>query len=178
MSRIAKKLTMIPAGVTVSVSDGVITVKGPKGESKRTIRPSVIDVAVEGDQVTFTKKEETLFSKALWGTYAAHVNNMMAGVTEGYSKILEIEGVGYRWELKGKSIEMQVGFSHSVTLAIPEGIDVAIEKSTLTVSGIDKEAVGHFAAKVRDVKKPEPYKGKGIRYRGEYVRRKQGKKTV
>jgi large subunit ribosomal protein L6 len=115
-------------------------------------------------------------SKALWGTYAAHLLNMIKGVTEGFKKVLEIEGVGYRAEAQGNKIKLAVGFSHPVELVAPEGVQVATEKGTITVTGIDKEVVGQFAADIRKVKKPEPYKGKGIRYLGEYIIRKQGKK--
>jgi large subunit ribosomal protein L6 len=115
---------------------------------------------------------------ALWGTYAAHLRNMIAGVTEGYTRILEIEGVGYRAEVKGNDLVLSVGFSHLVPLAIPEGITAEVLKNVITLTGSDKDALGQFAANVRKVKKPEPYKGKGIRYRGEFIIRKQGKKAV
>ena len=138
-----------------------------------------ISVTIEGKVVTFAKTKENPKSKALWGTYAAHLLNMIKGVTEGFKKVLEIEGVGYRAEAQGPNkIKLSVGFSHPVELVAPEGVQVATEKGTITITGIDKEVVGQFAADIRKVKKPEPYKGKGIHYLGEYIIRKQGKKGV
>lgn len=176
MSRLGKQPVIIPAGVTV-VSDGaVITVTGPKGTLKRAVRPDVIITITEG-VVTLTPGT-TSEAKALWGTYAAHIRNMIKGVTEGFTKILDIEGVGYRAEVKGTTLNLTVGFSHPVHLAIPEGITALVEKTAITLSGADKDLLGQFAANVRKVKKPEPYKGKGIRYRGEFIIRKQGKKAA
>ena len=178
MSRLAKQPIEAPSGVTVTFVDGVLTVKGPKGELSRPISKEVV-FEVEGQTVTVKKTEETKQANALWGTYASHLQNMITGVTEGFSKNLEIEGVGYRAEAQGdKKIKLNVGFSHPVELDAPEGISIAVEKNVITISGIDKDAVGQFAANVRKVKKPEPYKGKGIRYQGEYIIRKQGKKAV
>jgi len=180
MSRLSKEPTKIPAGVTITLDEkGTMIVKGPKGELTRSFKLDVIKVTVGGDTVAFAPVKETIFSKALVGTYAAHVRNMIVGVTEGYVKKLEVEGVGYRWEMKGKKLVMQLGFSHPVEVEIPEEIKVEVGSQTeMTISGIDKELVGQFAAKVRSQKKPEPYKGKGIRYEGEYIRRKQGKRAV
>lgn len=177
MSRLAKQPIEIPSGVTVTFTVPTMTVKGPKGELKRDFRDE-ISIVVGDKDITITPNGNSVFIRSLLGTYGSHIRNMMVGVTEGYKKDLEVEGVGYRWALSGKKIEMQLGFSHPVIMEVPEGIDVSIEKSTMSVSGIDKEAVGSFAAKVRSQKKPEPYKGKGIRYVGEYIRRKQGKKAV
>ena len=130
------------------------------------------------DDFSFEKKEDTVFSRALIGTYASHIKNMVTGVTEGFEKKLIVEGVGFRSEVKGANLEMQLGFSHPVIMAIPEGITTTAEKNLITVTGIDKEKTMQFAAQIRAKKKPEPYKGKGIRYEGEIIRRKQGKRAV
>jgi large subunit ribosomal protein L6 len=177
MSRLGKKPVALPAGVTATIADGVLTVTGPKGALTRAIRPEVTLTIADG-VVTLTPKAGNELAKKLWGTYAAHVRNMITGVTEGYTRILELEGVGYRAEVKGKQIVLSVGFSHQVSLNIPEGVGATIEKSVVTLTGIDKDVLGQFAANVRKVKKPEPYKGKGIRYRGEFIIRKQGKKAA
>lgn len=177
MSRIGKQPIAIPKGVEASFSAGVLTVKGPKGTLSRKIDDAV-NVAIENDSIVVSLKKENDESSAIWGTVAAHANNMVEGVTAGFTKVLEIEGVGYRAELKGKDLVLSVGFSHPVALAIPEGVSAAVEKGVITLTGNDKEVVGQFAADVRKVKKPEPYKGKGIHYRGEYIIRKQGKKAV
>jgi large subunit ribosomal protein L6 len=176
MSRLGKIPVAIPAGVEVTLTEGVLTVKGSKTTLSRPVTNDV-NFAIEADNVTLTPGE-TPAAKAMWGTYAAHLRNMIVGVTEGFTKILEIEGVGYRAEVKGKEIILNVGFSHPVNLDIPEGITVEVVKSVITLTGSDKDALGQFAANVRKVKKPEPYKGKGIRYQGEYIIRKQGKKAV
>ncbi len=176
MSRLGKQPVIIPAGVTVASDAGVITVTGPKGTLKKTMRPDV-NIAIEEGVVTLTPGT-TVAAKALWGTYAAHIRNMIKGVTQGFIKILDIEGVGYRAEVKGAMLNLSVGFSHPVHLPIPEGITALVEKSAITLSGADKDVLGQFAANVRKVRKPEPYKGKGIRYRGEYIIRKQGKKAA
>lgn len=177
MSRLGKIPLQIPDGVTVAYNDGVLTVTGPKGELSKSIRERDVKVNVTEQEVTFIP-QDTEKAPALWGTYAAHCKNMVAGVTEGFSKTLEIEGVGYRAEVKGDILVLNLGFSHPVELAIPEGLTVAVEKNTITVSGIDTERLGQFAADVRAVRPPEPYKGKGIHYQGEYIIRKQGKKAV
>jgi len=176
MSRLGKIPVVIPAGVTVTFADGVLKVQGQKATLTREMKGDVAVVVADGT-VTF-KPGTTAEAKALWGTYAAHARNMITGVTVGYTKILEIEGVGYRAEVKGNDIVLSVGFSHPVNLAIPEGIKAEVVKSVITLTGYDKEALGQFAANVRKVKKPEPYKGKGIRYKGEFIIRKQGKKAV
>lgn len=176
MSRLGKQPIAIPSGVEISLADGMLTVKGSKATLSRPVKPDV-DIKIEGSEVILTPGD-TPAAKALWGTYAAHLRNMITGVTEGFTKILEIEGVGYRAEVKGKEVVLNVGFSHPVILEIPEGVSVEVVKSVITITGSDLEEVGQFAANVRKVKKPEPYKGKGIRYRGEYVIRKQGKKAV
>lgn len=177
MSRLGKQPITLPAGVEASFSGGVLTVKKGGVELSREVKPAV-NVAIEGNIMTFTPADESDEARALWGTYAAHARNMVAGVSEGFKKVLEIEGVGYRAELKGNKLVLLMGFSHPVEMEIPAGLTVTVEKNVVTVSGHDKEAVGQFAANVRKVKKPEPYKGKGIRYQGEYIIRKQGKKAV
>ena len=176
MSRLGKIPVVIPANVTVTRENGVLTVKGPKGTLTKEMKDDVF-FTFEGNTLTLAPGK-TDAAKALWGTYAAHVRNMITGVTEGYIKILEIEGVGYRAEIKGKDISMNLGFSHPVIIPIPEGITAEVVKNVITLGGADKDALGQFAANVRKVKKPEPYKGKGIRYRGEFIIRKQGKKAA
>ena len=176
MSRLGKIPVVIPAGVTVTLNEGVMTVVGPKGTLTRSVRPDVI-ITVGESEVVFAPGA-TVEAKALWGTYAAHLRNMIVGVTTGFTKILEIEGVGYRAEVKGNTIVLNVGFSHPVVLEIPAGITALVEKGVVTLAGFDKDLLGQFAANVRGVKKPEPYKGKGIRYRGEFIIRKQGKKAA
>lgn len=177
MSRLGKLPVTIPAGVTVTLEGGVLKVKGSKGELSRKVDQKHVTFTIEGDTITLapTKTEQ---APALWGTYAAHLRNMIQGVTEGFTKILEIEGVGYRAEVKGSDLVLNVGFSHQVPMAVPAGIEAKVEKNVITLTGPDNEALGQYAANVRDVRPPEPYKGKGIRYRGEYIIRKQGKKAV
>lgn len=177
MSRIGKNPILIPAGTDVSVASHEITVKGKGGTLKRMLHPA-ISIKVEGSQVVVAPARQDRLGRSLWGTYASHVKNMIAGVNTPFVKKLQVEGIGYRAELAGKQLKLQVGFSHPVLLNIPQGITAAIEKNVITVSGADKEQVGEFAASVRAVKKPEPYKGKGIRYEGEVVRQKQGKKAA
>ncbi len=177
MSRIAKKPIPVPAKTTVSVESGRVLVKGPLGELSRPFHAN-LNASVGESEVLLTPKRNDSATKALWGSQASHLKNMIEGVTKGFEKKLEIEGVGYRFELTGDKLKLSIGFSHPVLLGIPEGIAAKVEKSILTISGTDKEKVGQFAAVVRSMKKPEPYKGKGIHYIGEVIRRKQGKKTV
>lgn len=176
MSRIGNKLITIPEKVTVEVADGnEVTVKGPKGSLTRTFS-TLMDIAVEDGVVTVKRPNDDKHTKQLHGTTRALINNMVIGVSQGYSKELELVGIGFRANIKGKKLTMQVGYSHPCELDIPEGIDVTVDKNTnIKVSGIDKQAVGEFAADIRAVRKPEPYKGKGIRYVGEHIRRKEGK---
>ena len=176
MSRLGKQPVSIPSGVTVAIDGEAVTVTGPKGTLTRVIKSDVTVKQEENNLILTPSGSED--SKALWGTYAAHLRNMIKGVTEGFTKILEIEGVGYRAEVRGTELVLSVGFSHPVPLVIPAGITALVEKSVITLSGYDKDALGQFAANVRKVRKPEPYKGKGIRYRGEFIIRKQGKKAV
>ncbi len=178
MSRIGKQIIEIPQGTTVSVDGEMCTVKGPKGELKKAFRDDVV-ITIDGDKITFVPKDmKSKLGNALWGTYASIMKNMIQGVNTPYSKKLEIQGVGYKVEMNGKQLKFALGFSHDVVVDIPEALEVVVEKNTISVTGIDKEEVGRFAANVRALKKPEPYKGKGIRYDGENVRRKQGKKSV
>ena len=177
MSRIAKKPITIPQGVTVSVLDSTVTVKGKGGELKRTFRP-LVSIKTDATSVMLEPATDTRLSKVLWGTYAAHIRNMMKGVAQPFVKQLLIEGVGYRANVQGNKIVLSIGFSHPVEREIPAGLIVTSEKGVITVTGIDKEMVGQFAANLRALKVPEPYKGKGIRYSDEVVRRKQGKKVV
>jgi large subunit ribosomal protein L6 len=177
MSRIGKQPISIPGGVEASIKDGVFTVKGPKGALSRAVRNEV-SVTIAENVITLTPARESDLARALWGTYASHIMNMIEGVTKGFEKKLEIEGVGYRGEVKGKKFVLAIGFSHPVEIDIPEGIVVSVEKGVFTINGIDKDVLGQFAATVRGMKEPEPYKGKGIRYQGEYIIRKQGKKAV
>lgn len=177
MSRTGKKLIAIPAGTEISVSGGEIIVKGKGGTLKRAMH-SEVSVTVDGKSVSVTPVSQSRLARALWGTYAAHVRNMLQGVGQPFVKKLQIEGIGFRAELSGKTLSLQIGFSHPVKVAIPEGLTVVVEKNIITISGSDRERVGQFAASVRALKKPEPYKGKGIRYEGEVVRKKQGKKVT
>lgn len=176
MSRLGKLPVTIPSGVTVTFENGLLTVKGPKATLSREVKKDV-DIKIDGNTITLIPGK-TDSAAALWGTYASHLRNMLKGVTEGYTRILEIEGVGYRAEVKGSEIVLSMGFSHPVPLTIPAGITAEVQKNIITLSGADKDALGQFAANVRKVKEPEPYKGKGIRYKGEFILRKQGKKAV
>lgn len=176
MSRLAKK--PIAAGkTTVSVAGGVLTVKGTKGSLTKRVHPSV-QIAVDAGGVMITPKDSSRLAKALTGTYASHVKNMVQGVETPYQKKLILDGVGYKMEVKGKDVVLTVGFSHTVPLAIPEGVTATVEKNVMKLESIDKEVLGQFAANIRRVKPPEPYLGKGIHYEGEVIRRKQGKKAV
>jgi len=177
MSKIGKNAITIPEKTEVTLGHGTVSVKGPLGTIEKPVH-SMVTISVAEGQVTVKPVNTSKLSRSLWGTYAAHLKNMIAGVNKKYEKKLTLEGIGYRVELQGKSLKFLVGFSHPVLLAIPQGLEVAVEKNAMTVSGIDKDAVGQFAANIRAVKKPEPYKGKGIRYVGEYVRQKQGKKVT
>jgi len=177
MSRIGKKPIEILKGVDVKVENNTVTVKGPKGELQRDV-PLEIKIEIKDNQIFVSPGKETKRSKAFWGLFRSLIFNMVEGVTSGYEKKLEIHGVGYKANLEGEDLILSVGFSHPVKIDKVEGIKFLVEKSIITVSGIDKELVGQIAAKIRKVKKPEPYKGKGIRYLGEEVRRKTGKKAA
>ena len=177
MSRIGKQEIIIPAGIKITQSGDILTVVGPKGSVSKVFRDD-ITITLSDKGVLLDIKRNDKFSKALWGTYASHIKNMIQGVTTPYQKKLVLEGVGFKSEVKGKELHLALGFSHPVIVKIPEGITMKAEKNLLSVEGIDKELVGSFTAGVRALKKPEPYKGKGMRYENEVIRRKQGKKTV
>ena len=177
MSRVGKKTIEIPQGVEISIENNLVKVKGPKGELERYIRPE-IKIEKKDNQIVVSPDKETKRTNALWGLSRTLIFNMIEGVTKGYEKKLEIQGVGYKVNLEGEDLILNVGFSHPVKIEKVEGIKFETEKNIITVSGIDKELVGQIAAKIKKVKKPEPYKGKGIRYLGEEVRRKAGKKAV
>jgi len=177
MSRIGKQEIKIPAKTEVLLENDTVRVKGPNGELSKKVRPN-ISIEIKEGKVILNKKDETLESKALWGTYASHIMNMIAGVNTPFQKQLIIEGIGYKATLSGDNVLLNIGFSHPVNVKIPHGLKVLIEKGLITISGNDKEAVGQFAAIIKSKKKPEPYKGKGIRYVGEVIKRKEGKKTV
>jgi large subunit ribosomal protein L6 len=177
MSRIGKQQLSIPAGVTVTFDAHAVRVKGPKGELTRSLRDEIV-FKQENGIITSEPRRNDKFSRSLWGTYMSHVQNMITGVVTPFEKKLLVEGVGFKWDVKGSDLNLSLGFSHPVVMAIPAGLTVVAEKGTLTITGTDKEAVGLFANKVRSLKKPEPYKGKGIRYSTEVIRRKQGKKSA
>lgn len=177
MSRIGKNAIKIPAGTDVSVSGDAITVKGKGGTLKRALH-RMVKISVANGEVKVEPASNARLANALWGTYAAHVRNMVSGVNTPFVKKLQIEGIGYKAELQGKNIKLALGFSHPVIVGIPEGVETKVEKNIVTISGADKEKVGQFAASIRALKKPEPYKGKGIRYEGEVVREKDGKKAA
>ena len=177
MSRIGKQEIVIPAGVEVTQSGPVFTVKGPKGTIVKNFRDDVT-IKIADKIITLSVSRNDKFSKAIWGTYASHIKNMITGVETPYVKKLILEGVGFKSEVKGKELHLALGFSHPVVVKIPEGLTVTAEKNNLTFTGVDKEMVGSFTAEVRAMKKPEPYKGKGFRYDDEVIRRKQGKKTA
>lgn len=177
MSRIGKKIIEIPSGTTVEVTDGVITVKGSKGTLTRDLNPKV-EISIEGNQASVLPVDNDLPTQALWGTFSSLLQNMVTGVNTPFERKLVVEGVGYRAEMQGSDLVLNVGYSHPVKMSLPEGLSATVEKNVITIFGIDKESVGQFAATVRASRKPEPYKGKGIRYEDEVVRRKQGKKSV
>ena len=178
MSRIGKKPIEIPQGVEVSIKDSIVKVKGGKGEIEQVI-PSGVFVEIKDGQVVVSIKEQSKKNSALWGLIRALLQNAVMGVSQGFEKQLEIIGVGYRANMKGdKLLDLAMGFSHPVEMPVPEGLQLKVEKNIITISGINKEKVGQFAAEIRAVRKPEPYKGKGIRYLGEKVRRKEGKKAA
>ena len=180
MSRLAKKPIEIPNGVNANLQDNILSISGPKGELKRSFRTDIINIEINtGDNtIKLSKTRNDKFANSLIGTYASHIKNMIKGVVDGFEKELEIHGVGYKWSVSGNKIVMSVGFSHDVEMDIPEGIDVSVEKNNMKVSGIDIEAVTGFAAKIKAIKKPDAYKGKGIRYKDERIILKEGKKAA
>lgn len=176
MSRIGRMPIAVPAGVTVDIAENnKVTVKGPKGELTRVL-PEAMDIKKDGEEIVVTRPNDLKKNKALHGLTRTLIYNMVVGVTEGYEKVLEVNGVGYRAQKQGKKLVLSLGYSHPVEMEDPEGITVEVPNQTeLVVKGIDKQLVGNYAAKIRDWRKPEPYKGKGIKYAGEYIRRKEGK---
>ncbi|MBX9814237.1 MAG: 50S ribosomal protein L6 [Proteobacteria bacterium SG_bin5] len=176
MSRIGKKAVAIPAGVTANIADGVISVKGPKGALSMPLADEIV-YAIEDGAISVKPANDTKRARAFWGMQRTLVANLMQGVTQGFSKVLEINGVGYRAAAQGRNLNLQLGYSHHVNYAIPEGIEIKTpDQTTVEISGIDKQKVGQVAAEIRRWRKPEPYKGKGIKYRGEFIFRKEGKK--
>src|SRR5665213_3514361 len=176
MSRIGKKAISVPTGVTVAVDGQNVSVKGPKGELSWTVSDEIA-VKHEAGEISFAPRDESSRARAMWGLSRTLVNNMVVGVTDGYQQTLELVGVGYRAALKGQSLSMQLGFSHEVDVPAPDGITFAVPRPVeIRIAGIDKQLVGETAARIRKIRPPEPYKGKGVRYAGERVRRKEGKK--
>lgn len=175
MSRIGRKAVAIPSGVTVDVKGSEVSAKGPKGSISWTVHPA-IEIAVEGSEVQVTRANEERIARQMHGTARQLIQNMVHGVTEGFTRALEIVGVGYNAKVQGKKVVLQIGFCHPVDMVIPEGLTVECPSNTrIVISGVDKQSVGQFAANIRRVRPPEPYKGKGIRYEGEQVRRKAAK---
>ncbi len=176
MSRIGKRPVSIPSGVSAEIANGTLTVKGPKGTLSLSMRDE-ISYTVDGDAISVKPANDSKSARAFWGMQRTLVDNLITGVTDGYTKVLEITGVGYRANSQGKNLKLQLGYSHDVDFAIPEGIEIKTpDNTTIEISGIDKQQVGQVAAEIRRWRKPEPYKGKGIKYRGEYIFRKEGKK--
>ena len=179
MSKIGKKPIQVPKGVDIKVIGNLVTAKGPKGELKKDF-DQTIDISVNGNEIVLKLKKETNDKKvlALWGLTRSLIDNMVRGVSEGFEKGLEFEGVGYKANVKGNDLELNLGYSHPITVKAPPGISFKVEKNTIKVIGIDKELVGHVAALIRSKRLPEPYQGSGIKYAGEVIRRKAGKKAA
>jgi len=175
MSRIGRMPIAVPAGVTVEIAENNhVTVKGPKGTLERTL-PSEMEIKLEGDVITVTRPNDLKKMKSLHGLTRTLINNMVVGVTDGYTKVLEVNGVGYKASKAGKTLTLNLGYSHPVVMEDPEGIESTVADNKITITGIDKEKVGQYAAEIRDKRRPEPYKGKGIKYADEVIRRKVGK---
>lgn len=175
MSRIGKKTIQIPSGVTATLSENVLTIKGPKGTLTRVIHPAVtVDVSGNEIKVDVVNKEDKK-ERSLWGTFSAHASNMVEGVTKGFKKQLEVNGVGYRVAMQGRDLKLELGFSHSVVFKIPAEVTASVEKNMITLESSDVELLGQTAAEIRSLRKPEPYKGKGVKYATETIRRKAGK---
>ncbi len=174
MSRIGKKPIQIPKGVTIDLKNDLLSIKGPKGDLQRKIHPK-ISLQMDDNQILISVKDEDRETRALHGLYGALIANMVTGVSEGFERVLEIVGIGYRAELSGSVATFHLGYSHPIKYELPKGVDAKIEKTKITLTGIDKEVLGMTAAKIRSFRKPEPYKGKGITYAEEYIRRKAGK---
>ena len=177
MSRIGKKPINIPEKTEIKQEGSVITVKGSKGELTRSFR-SEVDIKIDGNIITLNPTNNSKFARSLWGTYGSHLSNMIHGVNNLFEKKLIVKGVGYKSDVVGDKLILSLGFSHKIELDIPKDLEVDAKKDTITISGIDKESVGQFASQIRSYRKPEPYKGKGIRYENEIIRRKEGKKTA
>jgi large subunit ribosomal protein L6 len=176
MSRIGKKAVAIPSGVTANVEGQTVKIKGPKG-AMQVVLPDDVAATMDKGAIKLDPRGESKRARSLWGTSRTLVNNLIAGVTKGFEERLEINGVGFRAAVQGRSLQIQLGFSHDVNFPIPEGITIATPKPTeIVVTGIDKQKVGHVAAEIRGFRPPEPYKGKGVKYVGEYIFRKEGKK--
>ncbi|MEE4289360.1 MAG: 50S ribosomal protein L6 [Erythrobacter sp.] len=176
MSRIGKRPVAIPSGVTANIDNGLLSVKGPKGTLTLGLS-DLVEYKLEDGAISVNPANDSQKARAYWGMQRTLVANLVDGVTEGFTKTLEISGVGYRANAQGRTLRLQLGFSHDVDLPVPEGLEVKTpDQTTIEISGIDKQAVGQFAAEIREFRKPEPYKGKGIKYRGEYIFRKEGKK--
>ena len=176
MSRIGKRPVPLPAGVTATTEGETLSVKGPKGQLQLQMRDE-ISYEIGDDGIVVKPANETKQARAFWGMQRTLVDNLVTGVSEGFSKVLEISGVGYRAQAQGKNLRLQLGYSHDVNFPVPDGIEVKTpDQNTVEISGIDKQKVGQVAAEIRRWRKPEPYKGKGIKYRGEYIFRKEGKK--
>ncbi len=175
MSRIGKQIIEIPSGVTATLAEGVLTIQGSKGTLTRDIHEKVMIHIADNNVTVDVAKKEDKKERSLWGTFASHVANMITGVTDGFRKQLEVNGVGYKVVMQGKDIKLDVGFSHSVVYKMPEQVLAKVEKNVITLESSDKEALGATAAEIRAIKKPEPYKGKGIKYIDEVIRRKAGK---
>ena len=177
MSRIGKKPIPLPTGVTATVESGMLTVKGPKGQLAMQLLDDLVKYEIAEGEIRVTPLVDAQRNRAAWGMQRTLVQNLVTGVTEGFTKVLEITGVGYRAQAQGKNLRLQLGYSHDVNFQVPEGVDVKTpDQTTVEISGIDKQQVGQVAAEIRRWRKPEPYKGKGIKYRGEYIFRKEGKK--
>ncbi|MCL6739677.1 50S ribosomal protein L6 [Sphingomonas sp. RB56-2] len=177
MSRIGKKPVATPAGVTATIEGQTLTVKGPKGTLSMQLLDDLVKYEVGEGEIRVTPLVDAQRNRAAWGMQRTNVQNLVTGVTEGFSKVLEITGVGYRAQAQGKNLKLQLGYSHDVNVAVPEGLEVKTpDNTTVEISGIDRQKVGQLAAEIRRWRKPEPYKGKGIKYRGEYIFRKEGKK--
>ncbi|GAA0767471.1 large subunit ribosomal protein L6 [Erythromicrobium ramosum] len=176
MSRIGKKPVAIPGGVTATIDNGTLTVKGPKGTLTLGLS-DLIDYKVEEGEISVKPANDSRQARAFWGMQRTLVSNLVEGVTDGFTKVLVIKGVGYRANAQGRNLKLQLGYSHDVDLPVPEGLEVKTpDQTTIEISGTDKQAVGQFAAEIRRWRKPEPYKGKGIAYKGEFIFRKEGKK--
>ena len=177
MSRIGKKPVAMPSGVSANVEGQTLTVKGPKGTLSMHLLDDLVKYEVADGEIRVTPLVDQQRNRAAWGMQRTNVQNLVTGVTEGFTKVLEISGVGYRAQAQGRNLRLQLGYSHDVNYAVPEGVDVKTpDQNTVEISGIDKQKVGQVAAEIRRWRKPEPYKGKGIKYRGEYIFRKEGKK--